>query len=167
MSGNRTSDSGAGSGAPVDREPARGLVVYDGACAFCRASVARIRKLDRKCHFEYVPRETAGLEEAYPQLDLTDLDSGLRLLDARNQVDVGADAIYQILLKLPPYRLVAWMYSLPLIRGLSRRAYAWVAAHRRELASPCAPGLACRLPEDETSLKAEAGPRGDGSPFRF
>jgi predicted DCC family thiol-disulfide oxidoreductase YuxK len=149
----------SGSSVPA-RAPGRALVVYDGACAFCRASIDRIRKLDRKRRFDYVPRETRGLEEAYPQLDLADFDSGLRLLDTSNQVHVGADAIYQILRKLPPYGWAAWVYRLPIIRGLSRRAYAWVAAHRMELARPCASGSACRLLDDAAPSRDEADPQG-------
>lgn len=113
------------------------LVVYDGACAFCRRSIAAIQQRDRHGQFVYLPRETPGLEERYPQLALGDFDTGMRVIEPDGTMHIGADAIYQIATRLPYFRWCAWMYHLPYTRGLARRIYAWVAANRMKLSRYC------------------------------
>ena len=68
----------------------RPVIVYDGECRFCLWSVGRIRR------FEYLPRQADGMEERFPVLARSDFNTGLRLICADGQVDVGADAVYQI-----------------------------------------------------------------------
>jgi len=125
---------------------AKPVIVYDGDCAFCRRSVALIRRRDRDGRFEYVPRQEPGLEERFPQIAEGDFDTGMRLIEPDQTVHVGADAIYRIARKLPYYRRWAWMYHMPVIRGLSRRVYAWVAKNRLKLSRVCREDEACAFP---------------------
>ena len=108
----------------------RPVIVYDGECRFCQWSVGRIRKLDRADRFELVPRQTPGVEERFPILTRSDFDTGLRLLRSTTEVDVGADAIYQIYRRLPPYHLISWMYRLPVLGSLLRIGYSVIARNR-------------------------------------
>jgi len=48
--------------APLDRP----VVIYDGACAYCRRQIDRIRRRDADDVFAYVPRQTPGLEQRFP-----------------------------------------------------------------------------------------------------
>ena len=107
----------------------RPVIIYDGECRFCQWSLRRIRKLDRRERFECVPRQREGVDERFPILARSDFDTGLRLIDG-GAVYVGADAIYQIYRRLPPYQLVAWLYRVPLITQLVRLGYAFIARHR-------------------------------------
>ena len=106
------------------------VIVFDGECRFCQWSVGRIRKLDRAGLFELVPRQTPGVDERFPVLTNSDFNTGLRLLRTDTEVDVGADAIYQIYRRLPPYHLVAWIYRLPIFGALSRAGYGLIARNR-------------------------------------
>jgi predicted DCC family thiol-disulfide oxidoreductase YuxK len=124
---------------------ARPVIIYDGDCAFCRRSIALIQRRDRDNHFEYLPRQEPGLEGRFPQIAEGDFDTGMRLIEPDQTVHVGADAIYRIARKLPYYRRWAWMYKVPVIRGVTRRVYAWVAKNRLKLSKVCDDGEACAV----------------------
>jgi predicted DCC family thiol-disulfide oxidoreductase YuxK len=119
------------------------VVVYDGECGFCRRSVEAIRRRDRRGVFTYVPRQTPGIEQRFPQLLEGDFNTGLRLIDTGETVHVGADAMHQIARRLPIYNWFAWLYRVPLLHGATRWVYARVAAHRMKLSQYCSAGEAC------------------------
>ncbi|MGB7946913.1 MAG: DUF393 domain-containing protein [Candidatus Binatia bacterium] len=129
------------------------LVIYDGACAFCRRSIAAIRRRDRHGHFAYLPRQTPGIEARYPQLVLGDFDQGIRIVEPDGTMHIGADAIYQIASRLPYFRRFSWLYDLPLARHLTRHVYAWVATNRMKLSQYCVDG-ACELASAHENEKA-------------
>ena len=123
-------------------------IVYDGECAFCRKQVERIRGWDRAERFAYLPRQSPDLETRFPQLAQADLASGMRLVEPDGTVLVGADAVHGIARRLPGWRYLAWLYRVPGLRWLARRAYGWIAANRYKLAGSCDDG-ACDLPAGE------------------
>ncbi len=114
-----------------------GVVIYDGECAFCINQVHRIQQLDRKAQFEYLPRQDSNTELRFPVLATEDFNSGMRLISPEGKLYVGADAIYQIAMRLPGLKYIAWLYQVPGIRQLAQLAYAWVAANRKKLARNC------------------------------
>ena len=124
------------------------VVVYDGECRFCNWSVRRIKKLDRRCQFEYLPRQAPGVEERFPVLAESDFNTGLRLVDDRG-VAVGADAVYQIYRRMPPYNLIAWIYRVPLLRQLFRLGYALVARNRHRFGRMQCDTDSCAVPYAE------------------
>lgn len=117
-------------------------IIYDGECRFCLWSVGRIRRLDRDGRFEYIPRQQPDLDARYPVLAASDFNTGLRLIHADGAVHVGADAVYQIYRRLPPWHLVAWVYRIPGLTQLFRIGYALVARNRHRFGR-VRPGLAC------------------------
>jgi predicted DCC family thiol-disulfide oxidoreductase YuxK len=117
------------------------VVVYDGACRFCRAQIARIQRWGGAGRFEFVPSSTPGLFERFPTLQASDLSTGLRLVQG-GQVSVGAEAVYRIARVLPRTRWFAWLYRVPGLHGLAQRLYGWVAARRYRLAGRCDEGCA-------------------------
>jgi predicted DCC family thiol-disulfide oxidoreductase YuxK len=121
----------------------RSAIVYDGACAFCRQAIRTIRARDRDEQFVYLPRQTPGIEEQFPQLRIGDFDTGMRLFEPDNAMYVGADAIYRITLKLPYFRRLSWMFRVPLLRPVIKFVYSWIAANRLRLSSYCMDG--CRI----------------------
>lgn len=112
-------------------------LVYDAECAFCRAQIRRLRRWDRQGAFEYLPFQSPGLAARFPALTGAALDDGLRLIEIDGRIWVGPDAIYAIMRRLPGWRHGAWLYRVPLIHGLARMAYRWMAKHRRRLTAPC------------------------------
>ncbi len=121
------------------------VLVYDGECNFCRRSVDRIRRRDRQALFEYVPRQTPGVEERFPRLAEGDFNTGVRLIEPDGSIHVGADAIYRVARRLSPWRFVAWIYRVPILTQIFRWMYAWVARNRYRLAGRCESG-SCAIP---------------------
>ncbi|HEU5182517.1 MAG TPA: DUF393 domain-containing protein [Candidatus Polarisedimenticolia bacterium] len=130
------------------------VVIYDGDCAFCRRSIDEIRRRDRKARMVYLPRRTPGIEEKIPGLTDGDFNSGIRVVDPDGKIHVGADGIRQIASQLPVWRHFTWVYDVPLIRGLARRIYAWIAANRMRLSRQVCPPEGCELvrPEENPAI---------------
>ena len=122
------------------------VVVYDGGCPFCLKQIAKIKQRDREGAFEYLPRQSEGLEQRFPMLAEGDFDSGMRLVHTDQSISVGADAVYEIARRLHGWRRLAWLYRVPLLRGVLRGAYGWVARNRYRLAKKCDHGT-CELPK--------------------
>ncbi len=116
---------------------AQSVVVFDGECPFCIRQVERIQRRDMDHSLEYVPRQTPGIDDRFPQLSDGDFDTGMRLIMPDGRVYVGADAVYHIARRLPLWRRFAWAYRVPGVHGLARLAYGWVAANRRKLGRAC------------------------------
>jgi predicted DCC family thiol-disulfide oxidoreductase YuxK len=121
------------------------LLVYDGNCGFCRRGIAAVPRRDRSAQFIYLPRQTPGIEERYPQLGIGDFEKGMRLIEPDGTMHIGADAIYQIASRLPYFRRFSWLYHLPVARCLTRRLYAWIAANRMKLSQYCKNDSTCEL----------------------
>ena len=121
------------------------VVVYDGECPFCLRQIARIRAWDPGGRFEYLPRQTDGIEERFPILATSDFDVGMRLIEPGGRVHVGADAVYEIARRLPRTRWAAWLYRVPGLHGVAREAYGWIARNRRRLGRACGPD-GCPVP---------------------
>ena len=106
------------------------MLIYDGACAFCRDAVMLVRRWDRQRAFEYVPLQDSArvvpLGIPAPALVAA---LHLRLPDGR--VWAGADAVAEVLRRLPGKRWLAAPFALPGAQPLARRVYAWVAARRQ------------------------------------
>ena len=106
------------------------IVVYDGECRFCIWSVRRMKKKDKRCQFDYLPRQTQGIEDHFPKLASSDFNTGMRLVVDKEDIYVGADAVYQIYRRLPPFHLFAWLYRVPVLNLVFRAGYALIARYR-------------------------------------
>ena len=135
--------------------PARAVVVYDGACSFCLRQVEKMKRRDTTGSFEYVPRQTEGLNQRFPQLAEGDFNVGMRLIHPDRSVSAGADAVYHIARRLRGWKYLAWVYRVPLLNGLCRVAYAWIAKHRYTLAKKCEDGVCEMIETDPNVLKHE------------
>lgn len=99
---------------------------------------------DRHKVFEYVPRQTEGLDARFPQLSQGEFSTGMRLVHPDGSVEIGADAVYGIASRLPGWRSLAWLYRVPGLNRLCRFGYGLIAKYRYRLASRCDTG-ACEL----------------------
>ncbi|TWT44238.1 hypothetical protein RAS1_06480 [Phycisphaerae bacterium RAS1] len=124
---------------PAGQAP-RCVLVYDGACGFCRRQVAWIAARDRSQLFEFTPRQSPGLDERFPALREGDFDTGLRLILPDGRIRVGADGVYEIARRLPRWRRLAWLYHVPGLRAVARALYAWIARNRHRFARRCDDG---------------------------
>ena len=144
-------------------------IIYDGECRFCQWSVRRIRSLDRKDQFEYLPRQADGVDERFPILSQSDFNSGLRLIKEDEEVFVGADAVFEIYGSLPPYHLITWTYRIPILRQLFKAGYALIARNRHRFGRIECDTEACHLPAmtaDHTPAASASQPPAPTAPTR-
>lgn len=135
------------------------VIVYDGACRFCLWSVGRIRRLDVRGQFEYVPRQADGVEARFPKLAASDFNTGLRLVLRRDTVYVGADAVYEIYRRMPPFHRVAWLYRVPGLHRVFRMGYALVARSRHLFGRVACEAGTCGTPYGDRISQGSPGIR--------
>ncbi|MGH7730549.1 MAG: lipase maturation factor family protein [Candidatus Eiseniibacteriota bacterium] len=108
--------------------PAKPLLLYDGTCAFCRAWIARWRRVTG----ERV--EVAAYQEAAaraPGIAAEELARAVHLVEPGGRVTRGAEAVFRSLAYTPGHGAGLALYRrLPGFARVSEACYAWVASHR-------------------------------------
>ena len=103
-----------------------------------------------------VSKQTNEIEKRFPSLAQSDFNTGLRLIEenqGNETVHVGADAVYQIYRRLPPYHLAAWVYRLPVLKQVFRGAYALIARNRHRFGKVTCETAACDVPYSEQTVR--------------
>ncbi len=120
-------------------------VLYDGNCALCRASVARLRRLDRGGRIALLDLHDPSVPARFPQVDREKALRRMQAVDAAGRVSSGVDAWAQIARALPGWRVSAWLLGIPGLHRVAEWVYAWVARNRyRWNREACADG-SCTL----------------------
>lgn len=110
-------------------ERRRWLVVYDGDCGFCKASVRWVLDRDRRGRIEARPFQEPGVLEATGiSREAAEREAFLVAPDGRRWS--GADAAARVLRLLPRWSLVGRVLQLPVVIQVARLAYRWIADHR-------------------------------------
>jgi predicted DCC family thiol-disulfide oxidoreductase YuxK len=105
-------------------------VLFDGACGICRASVARLRRMDRGGRVELLDLHDPSAATRFPQVDREEAMRLMQAVDRQGRVFSGVDAWSRIGLTLPGWNLVAWLLLVPGIHFIAGQIYAWVARNR-------------------------------------
>jgi predicted DCC family thiol-disulfide oxidoreductase YuxK len=105
-------------------------VLYDGRCAFCSASAARVRRFDSRGRVELLDLHDPSVLRRFPQVDRGEAMQWMLALDPKGRTYRGADAWAQIGSRLPGWNLLAWILLVPGIHWLARKIYAWIARNR-------------------------------------
>ena len=105
-------------------------VLFDGHCALCRASAARVRRLDSRKRIDLLDLHVPSVLRRFPQVDRDEAMKWMLAVDPRGRTFQGADAWARIGLLLPGWNLLAWILLVPGIRWLAARSYAWIARNR-------------------------------------
>jgi predicted DCC family thiol-disulfide oxidoreductase YuxK len=131
--------------AAVDRSPAGGpgpaVLVYDGECAMCRASafwLLRRAMAGGSRDLELLPCRSPARRTRYPQISEEACLGAMQLVLPDGRVLAGADAVPEILLRIPRWRWLARLFDLPGVRPGARRVYGWIARNRMR--------ISCALP---------------------
>jgi predicted DCC family thiol-disulfide oxidoreductase YuxK len=120
-------------------------VFYDGSCSLCRASVARLRRMDTRGRIELLDLNDPAAQTRFPQIDREEAMRWMQAVDSRGRIWSGAQAWARIGLLLHGWNLLAWLLLVPGIRWLAAKAYAWIARNRyRWNSSLCSDGT-CSL----------------------
>jgi len=128
-------------------------VLYDGACGLCRASVARVRRMDPRERIELVDLHDASVASRFPQINFDEAMRWMQAIDRNGRVYFGVDAWARIGLALPGWKLFAWVLLVPGVHLLARHFYAWVARNRYLWnRKACADG-SCALHKEEARAR--------------
>jgi len=111
--------------------PGRLAVLYDGACARCRASAEVVRDFDNSNKLDLLDFHERELRAQFPDLHLEALMEELHVVDDRGNLWRGARAVNQILRQQHGLRgVLAWLWYLPGFAWLADRQYKRIARSR-------------------------------------
>lgn len=117
---------------PAER-PAADIVLYDGACNFCRSGVRRLSWWDCQGHLAYVAIGDPTISHRWPDLPVQRLHEEMCIVDQRGRMHWGADAVRHLTLRLRRLWWLAPLMYLPGAMLLWRPAYRLVARNRYRL----------------------------------
>jgi predicted DCC family thiol-disulfide oxidoreductase YuxK len=119
---------------PVGKaSPGKLAILYDGACAMCRASLDGIRHFDNSGQIEALDLQDEAARAKFPELKLESLLEELHAVDDGGRVYRGARAINEILRHQHGLRgYLAYLWYVPGYAWLADRQYKKIAATRYE-----------------------------------
>lgn len=134
---------------PAPWDGRRTLVLFDGSCPFCRASVGWVRALDWLGALEFRSFRIEGAAPLLdPPLDPEKMDAEMHVVAPRGRrVYHGFWAFRHLAWRLPALVPLAPFLHIPGVGWLGQRVYLWIARNRFGLV-PCKDG-ACQLPARE------------------
>ncbi len=107
-----------------------GVLVYDGRCGFCLASVRRLQVLDLFGYIQLVDYHTyQDVRQLHPSLDVATCHSQMHVVEP-GRLSGGFQAFQRLTLKLPLLWLLAPIFYLPGMRWIGGKVYRWVAQNR-------------------------------------
>jgi len=105
-------------------------VLFDGHCALCSASAARVRRFDARGRIELLDLRDPSALQRFPQIDQEEAMKWMVAVDPQGRTYKGADAWARIGLLTPGWNLLAWILLVPGIHWLATKTYAWIARNR-------------------------------------
>jgi predicted DCC family thiol-disulfide oxidoreductase YuxK len=117
-------------------------LIYDGECAMCRASALWImrRAMDGGA-LEILPCRSAPRRQRFPQITDEQCMTAMQLVLPDGRVLAGADAMPELLRRMPRWRHLAALFALPGMRPIARRVYAWIARNRMRVSCGIGAGV--------------------------
>lgn len=134
---------------PISHEktrPNKGVVLYDGYCAFCQKVIQILKQLDWLKQLEYVSfRDTEKIPANQAQLDPMRMEEEMHLLTpSREKAYAGYRAFRWIAGRIPLLWLIWPLLFIPGATALGNKTYLWIAKNRFKLV-PCKDGV-CTIP---------------------
>ena len=126
---------------------ARGWLFFDADCAFCVKIVRAVAPALQKRGFALAPLQDPRVG-ALLGLSQSELLLEMRLLLSNGQQIGGADAAVALAHEIWWARPLVWLSNLPGMMQLLRRAYRWVAAHRK-----CSAAISCATTQTSHAAK--------------
>ena len=115
------------------------VLVYDAECPMCRASALWLMRLAiRAGQLEILPCRSPVRARRFPALTEEQCLTAMQLVLPDGRIVAGADAVPELLRRIPSLRWLAAVFALPPLRPFSRRGYAWIARNRMRIS--CALG---------------------------
>ncbi|MEM6777145.1 MAG: DUF393 domain-containing protein [Planctomycetota bacterium] len=129
-----------------DANPNRPVVLFDGHCRFCQASVRQLQRLDRRGkHLSFLSMHDPRVQQRYPDLTHEQLMREMVIVEPGGARHAGSDAVRFLSRRLPALWLAAPILHLPGTAGLWRSLYAWVARNRYRIAGRQCDSGSCQI----------------------
>ena len=135
-------------------------IFLDGSCAFCQAVRQRVESRDTCHRLEFMDYNDPAIAVRAPfPRERLDEEMHVRLPDGRWAV--GFEGWAAILLELPRYKWLGWLFSVFPLHTMGPGVYRWVAKHRYRIPGfppPCT-NESCAVERKEVPKStAMAGP---------
>ena len=105
----------------------------------CRASALWLmRRAMAAGQLEILPCRSGPRRVRFPQITEEQCMRAMQLVLPDGRVLEGADAVPELLRRIPRWRWAAVVLGAPGVRGVARRVYRWIAANRMRIS--CAVG---------------------------
>jgi predicted DCC family thiol-disulfide oxidoreductase YuxK len=115
------------------------VLIYDGECSMCRASalwLLRRAEAGGATDLEILPCRSPVRRQRFPSIADEVCMQAMQLVLPDGHVLSGADAVPEILRRIPRWRWVARFFDLPRARPFARRVYVWIARNRMRISCP-------------------------------
>ena len=122
------------------------VVIYDGECKFCTASIVTLRRLDGQGRLRFLSLHDPSVRIDFPDLTHDMLMSQMWVVTMEGKRYPGADAMRYLSRRLPILFPLAPLLHIPFSMPLWRWLYRFIARNRYRIAgsSACSDG-SCRL----------------------
>ena len=108
--------------------PDKPLVIFDGACGFCRIWIRYWNRLTGTA-VDYAPSQEVGTR--FPEIPSERFSESVQLVMPAGEVICGARAVYTMLTFAPGVAWLLWLYDhVPGFRAVSEASYRVIAANR-------------------------------------
>ena len=113
----------------ISNSPARPLIIWDGACHFCRRWIERWKEITGDA-VEYETSQDIG--DKFPEIPREQFERSLILIEPDASVRCGAEAAFRALQCRSSKRWLSWSYAhVPGFAAVSESFYAIIASNRR------------------------------------
>jgi len=117
--------------------PTKPVVIYDGTCGICAGNLKWLHRLDWLKKFDDMPYQAAELTRIFPHLNLEECEKALHLVFPSGKIYQGADALRNVLLRLPVTFLAGTTASIPPLPWMLRKLYPVLARNRYRMGGTC------------------------------
>src|SRR6266496_1127621 len=112
----------------VSNPPPKPLMIWDGACHFCKRWIERWREITAG-NVDYATYQDAAAR--FPDISIEQFKRAVAFIEPDGKAFFAAEAIYRSLRYRSPRRWLAWSYDhIPGLATISETAYKVIARHR-------------------------------------
>lgn len=108
----------------------RFTMLYDGSCRICTSQAHTVAAYNDDGLIELLDLNAPEAQARFPQVTPTAAQRELHLVAPDGSMHRGADAVREILLRLPALRGLGELLHLPGVMSLARPLYALIAENR-------------------------------------
>lgn len=133
-------------------ENAKLEIYLDGSCAFCRAVQERVARRDRNRRLEFMDYNDPAVAARAP-FPRERLDAEMHVRKPDGSWVAGFEGWAAVLLELPRYKWLGWLFGVFPLHGLGPRVYRWIARHRYRI-----PGFPAPCTNESCSVEKKTVP---------